>query len=98
VISVHGGAQGSNFSAQRALADRGWQLVVPDRPGHGRSPDPGRPRIAAEVRELICRFTAENAWGARKIHAELEKLGVTVGLATVSRSLAKRLAVRQKPQ
>ena len=104
VILVHGGAQGSevggerNFSAQRALADRRWQLVVPDRPGHGRSPDPGRPRIAAEVQELIPRFAAENAWGARKIHTELEKLGFTVGLATVSRSLAKRPPVRQKPQ
>jgi pimeloyl-ACP methyl ester carboxylesterase len=49
VILVHGGAQGSevggerNFSPQRALAEEGWQLIVPDRPGHGRSPDPGRP-------------------------------------------------------
>ena len=47
---------------------------------------PGRPRISAEVQELIPRFAAENAWGARKIHAELEKLGFTVGLATVSRT------------
>ena len=59
---------------------------------------PGRPRISAEVQELIPRFAAENAWGARKIHAELEKLGFTVGLATVSRYLAKRPPVRQKPQ
>jgi len=49
VILVHGGAQGSgaagerNFAAQRPLADRGFQLIVPDRPAHGRSPDPGRP-------------------------------------------------------
>ncbi len=49
VVLVHGGAQGTavggetNFSNQRVLADRGWQLIVPDRPGHGKSPDPGRP-------------------------------------------------------
>jgi pimeloyl-ACP methyl ester carboxylesterase len=49
VILVHGGVQGSevggerSFSAQRPLAEQGRQLIVPDRPGHGRSPDPGRP-------------------------------------------------------
>jgi pimeloyl-ACP methyl ester carboxylesterase len=49
VVLVHGGTQGTavggetNFSNQRVLAERGWQLVVPDRPGHGKSPDPGRP-------------------------------------------------------
>jgi putative transposase len=58
---------------------------------------PGRPRLSAELQELIRRSAAENAWGARRIHAELE-LGFTVGLATVSRYLPKRLPVRQKPQ
>ena len=49
VVLVHGGAQGTssaghrNFAAQEVLGSEGWQLVVPDRPGHGRSPDPGRP-------------------------------------------------------
>jgi len=49
VVLVHGGAQGTavggetNFSNQRVLAERGWQLIVPDRPGHGKSPDPSRP-------------------------------------------------------
>ena len=49
VVLVHGGAQGTavggetNFSNQRILAERGWQLIVPDRPGHGKSPDPNRP-------------------------------------------------------
>lgn len=49
VVLVHGGVQGTgvagetNFSNQRVLAERGWQLIVPDRPGHGRSPDPSRP-------------------------------------------------------
>jgi hypothetical protein len=34
----------------------------------------------------------ENPWGARKIHAELAKLGIEVSLATVSRYLPKRPA------
>ena len=59
---------------------------------------PGRPRLSAELQELIHRFAVENAWGARKIQAELEKLGFKVGLATVSRYLSKRLPIRPKPQ
>ena len=51
---------------------------------------PGRPPIPAEVKVLIRRLADENEWRARRIHAELEKLGFTVGLATVSRYLPKR--------
>lgn len=51
---------------------------------------PGRPRIPTEVRNLIRRMAEENGWGARRIHAELEKLDITLGLATVSRYLPKR--------
>lgn len=53
VVMIHGGAQGArasggaNFQAQQPLAAEGWQLIVPDRPGHGQSPDPGRPDDAA---------------------------------------------------
>jgi transposase InsO family protein len=53
-------------------------------------PGPGRPRISKEVQALIRRFALENAWGARKIHAELEKLGFSVSLASVSRYLPRR--------
>jgi transposase InsO family protein len=52
----------------------------------------GRPRIPKEVRRLIRRMALENPWGARKIHAELAKLGIEVSLATVSRYLPKRPA------
>lgn len=54
VILIHGGAQGTqsaghtNFWAQEPLASEGWRLVVPDRPGHGRSPHPGRGDDAVE--------------------------------------------------
>jgi hypothetical protein len=51
---------------------------------------PGRPRIPKEVRELIRRMALENPWGARKIHAELAKLGIEVSLATISRYIPKR--------
>jgi transposase InsO family protein len=53
-------------------------------------PGPGRPRIPLEVRDLIRRMARDNGWGARKIQAELEKLGFPIGLATVSRYLPKR--------
>lgn len=63
VIMIHGGTQGSvtggerNFARQKSLAERGIQLLVPDRPGHGRSPNPGRPDDAeadgACVAELL---------------------------------------------
>jgi transposase InsO family protein len=51
---------------------------------------PGRPPISEEVQALIRRLAGENGWGARKIQAELGKLGFTVSLATVSRYLPKR--------
>ena len=51
---------------------------------------PGRPPIPVEVQALIRRFAGENGWRARKIQAELKKLGISVGLATVSRYLPKR--------
>ncbi len=51
---------------------------------------PGRPPLPLEVQALIRRFANENGWRARKIQAELEKLGLRMGLATVSRYLPKR--------
>ena len=51
---------------------------------------PGRPPIPAEVQALIRRFSNENGWRARKVRAELAKLGISIGLATVSRYLPKR--------
>ncbi len=47
VLIVHGGVQGglgggpSTFAGQEALAQRGWQLQVVDRPGFGQSPSRG---------------------------------------------------------
>jgi putative transposase len=49
------------------------------------TPGPGRPPISKEVQELIVRMATEDQWRARKIHAELSKLGIRVSIATVSR-------------
>ncbi len=62
VLMVHGGAQGGpaggehQFAAQRPLAEHGWRLVLPDRPGHGRSPSRGVEDLETEaewVAELL---------------------------------------------
>jgi len=50
-------------------------------------PGPGRPAISAETKQLILRMATENRWRARKIQAELSKLGIRVSLATISRYL-----------
>jgi hypothetical protein len=50
---------------------------------------PGRPPIPAEVQLLIRRFADENGRRARRVRAELAKLGISVGLATVSRYLLR---------
>jgi pimeloyl-ACP methyl ester carboxylesterase len=55
VVLLHGGARGgpvggaSTFAAQRPLAEAGWELVLPDRPGHGRSPAFGREDMEQEA-------------------------------------------------
>jgi transposase InsO family protein len=53
------------------------------------TPGPGRPPILEETRALIVRMATENRWRARKIQAELSKLGIRVSLATISRYLPK---------
>ena len=53
------------------------------------SPGPGRPPIPEETRTLILRMAKENGWRARKIQAELSKLGIRVSLTTISRYLPK---------
>jgi hypothetical protein len=54
------------------------------------TPGPGRPPISEETKALIIQVATENCWRARKIQAELMKLGIRVSLATVSRYLPKR--------
>ena len=54
------------------------------------APGPGRPPISEETKALIIRMATENCWRARKIQAELMKLGIRVSLATVSRYVPKK--------
>ena len=85
IVLVHGSAQGNkvggdhHFAAQQALAGQGWQLIVPDRPGHGRSPAPGRPDDAE----------ADGAWVADLLgdgaHLVGHSFGGCVALAAAAR-------------
>lgn len=89
VVMIHGGAQGSmsaghkNFHAQESLAGEGFQLVVPDRPGHGESAAPGRPDDAE----------ADGAWAAELIkdgaHLVGHSFGGLVALDAACRKLDK---------
>ena len=52
---------------------------------------PGRPAVASDVRALICRMSEANPlWGAPRIHGELQKLGIEISQATVSRYVMRR--------
>jgi transposase InsO family protein len=49
---------------------------------------PGRPPVGQEVRDLVLRLAGENpAWGYRRVHGELARLGYQVSQATVRRIL-----------
>jgi len=51
---------------------------------------PGRPEIAASIRDLIRRMHQANPlWGAPRIHGELLKLGIALAQSTVARYLPR---------
>jgi transposase InsO family protein len=52
---------------------------------------PGRPAVALEVQALIRRMSEANPlWGAPRIHGELQKVGLEISQATVSKYMARR--------
>ena len=92
VVLVHGGAQGSarggdqQFSRQSQLATQGWRVIAPDRPGHGRSPSPGRPDDAEADGLWVADLIGEGA------HLVGHSFGGSVALAA-RRAAARRGAV-----
>jgi pimeloyl-ACP methyl ester carboxylesterase len=85
IVLVHGGAQGNtalvgerHFPKQQSLGERGYQLIVPDRPGHGRSPYPGRPDDAEADGALIAELLGDGA------HLVGHSFGACVALAAAA--------------
>lgn len=86
VILIHGSAQGSrvpgtrHFARQETLAAAGWRLFVPDRPGHGQSPDPGRPDDAQADATWVVEMMGPRA------HLVGHSFGGCVALAAAARN------------
>jgi len=68
-----------------------WQRDLARRLWRWKSRRSGRPRLAAEVRDLIARMASENpSWGCRRIAGELRlKLGLLVSARTVRKYLTR---------
>ena len=57
----------------------------------------GRPETEAGIIQLIIRLATENlGWGYKRIHGELKKLGVKIGLTTI-RDIMKRNSLHPVP-
>ena len=86
VVLIHGSAQGSaiggdrHFARQESLALRGWQVLVPDRPGHGQSPAPPHGDDAE----------ADGIWAAELLGDGAHLVGHSFGGAVALAAAARR--------
>ena len=85
VVLVHGSAQGSavggakHFANQVSLVAKGWTVITPDRPGHGRSPAPDRGDDAALDGVWVAELLGEGG------HLVGHSFGGAVALAAAAR-------------
>lgn len=68
---------------QRRLENEKWDYS--DR----RKNNPGRPKIASDIEQLVCRMARENGWGYARIQGELEKLDITISKSSVANMLRR---------
>jgi putative transposase len=68
---------------QRRLEKQKWDYS--DR----RKKNPGRPRIAQDIEQLVCRMARENEWGYTRIQGELKKLEITISKSSVANILRR---------
>jgi pimeloyl-ACP methyl ester carboxylesterase len=85
IVLIHGGAQGNpyfggdrHFPLQQRLGERGYQVIVPDRPGHGRSPYPGRPDDAEADGTWVAELLGDG------VHLVGHSFGACVALAAAA--------------
>lgn len=54
-----------------------------------RKNNPGRPRIAPNIEQLVCKMARENEWGYERIQGELKKLEIVISKSSVANILRR---------